>query len=426
MTLPSAPRAPRQAAVAFIFVTIVIDMMTFGIAMPVLPRLIEEFRHGNTEEAAQFYGVLTAVWALMQFLASPVQGALSDRFGRRVVILGSNFGLAAQFVLLAIAPNLFWVFIARALSGITSSTISTANAYVADVTPPELRAQRFGLTGMAFGLGFIMGPAIGGLLGETDPRLPFWVAAACSFANATYGIFVLPESLAPENRSAFSWRKANPIGALDMLRQYPALISLAGIQFLYIFSQSVFPSVLVLYLGYRYDWGARDVGLTFALVGLLSVLSQGLLIRPAIKRLGEQRVLLVGLGAGIAAFALSGFAPKGFIFLMAIPIMSIWQWAQPANQALMTIHVSPQEQGRLQGAITSLAGIGAFIGPLIFSGLFAHFIAAGQTPKIPGAPFYLAALLMVAALAIAFRIIRRSESAPHPQTPSGAGAESEP
>lgn len=426
MSLPFPPRAPRQAAVAFIFVTIVIDMMTFGIAMPVLPRLIEEFRHGNTEQAAQIYGVLTAVWALMQFLASPVQGALSDRFGRRPVILGSNFGLAAQFVLLAIAPNLFWVFIARAMSGITSSTISTANAYVADVTPPELRAQRFGLTGMAFGLGFILGPAIGGLLGEHDPRLPFWVAAACSFANATYGIFVLPESLAPENRSAFSWRKANPVGALDMLRQYPALIGLAGVQFLYIFSQSVFPSVLVLYIGYRYDWGAGAIGLTFALVGLLSALSQGLLIRPAIRRLGERRVLLTGLGAGIISFALSGFAPKGFIFLMAIPITSIWQWAQPANQSLMTREVSPQEQGRLQGAVASLAGIGAFIGPLIFTALFAHFIAAGTAPKIPGAPFYLAALLMAAALAMAVRITRRFENATRPEAPSSAPAESEP
>lgn len=406
MSLPFPPRAPRQAAVAFIFVTILIDMVTFGIVMPVLPRLIEDFMPGNTSRAAHVYGILTAVWALMQFFASPIQGALSDRFGRRPVILISNFGLAIQFVILALAPNLVWVFIGRALSGVTSSSISTANAYIADVTPPELRAQRFGLMGMAFGLGFVLGPAVGGVLGEHDPRLPFWVAAACCFVNATYGIFVLPESLSPDNRSAFSWRKANPVGALDLLRQQPALLALAGIHFLYIFSQSVFPSVMVLYLGYRYDWGARDIGLTFAAVGLLSALSQGLLIRPALRRLGERKVLLLGLSAGIAAFAVSGLAPTGWIFLLALPVTSIWQWAQPANQSLMSVHVTPQEQGRLQGALASIGGISSFIGPLVFSALFAAFIAPARGWTMPGAPFFLAALLMALALATAIPLTR--------------------
>jgi len=413
----SPNRRPRQAAVAFIFITIVIDMMTFGIAMPVLPRLIEDFRHGDTQQAAHIYGVLTAIWALMQFIASPIQGALSDRFGRRPVILASNFGLAFQFVILAVAPNLAWVFVGRALSGVTSSSIATANAYIADVTPPELRAQRYGLMGMAFGIGFIMGPAIGGLLGEHDPRLPFWVAAACSFLNACYGIFVLPESLAPENRAAFSWRRANPVGSLDLLRMYPALLSLSGVQFLYVFSQSVFPSVLVLYLGYRYHWGAGQIGLTFALVGLLSVLGQGLLIRPALRRWGERNVLLAGLAAGVVSFSLSGWAPQGFIFLAAIPITSVWQWAQPANQALMTSYVLPHQQGRLQGAIASLGGISAFIGPLAFTALFAHFIAPERAAVLPGAPFYLAAALMVAAFAAAWRYAHKPPADAVPAAP---------
>ena len=246
--------APRKAAIAFIFVTVVLDVLAFGIIIPVLPRLVEDFLGGNTARAAEIYGLFGTVWALMQFVFSPLFGALSDRFGRRPVVLLSNFGLAFDYVLMALAPNLRWLFLGRVISGVTAASISTAMAYVADVTPADQRARNYGLVGMAFGVGFVFGPAIGGLLGAVDPRLPFWAAAAASLANAAYGYFVLPESLPPERRRPFEWKRANPAGAFRFLQSHREIRGLAVAAFLSNVAHAVLPAVFVLYAGYRYAW----------------------------------------------------------------------------------------------------------------------------------------------------------------------------
>jgi len=243
---------PRRAAVAFILVTIALDMLALGMIIPVLPKLVERFMGGDTARAAEIFGAFTTVWALMQFLFSPLLGALSDRYGRRPVILLSNLGLGLDYIVMALAPTLMWLFVGRVISGITAASISTAQAYIADVTPPDRRAASYGLLGGAFGLGFILGPALGGLLGAIEPRLPFWAAAAFSLANAAYGLFVLPESLALDHRSGFSWRRANPVGSLLLLRSHPELSGLASANFFANLAHVVLPTVFVLYAGYRY------------------------------------------------------------------------------------------------------------------------------------------------------------------------------
>src|SRR5438270_9826324 len=265
----------RSGAAAFIFVTILLDMFALGLVMPVLPKLVESFVANDTARAARIFGLFGTAWALMQFFFSPVLGALSDRFGRRPVVLLSNLGLALDYILMALAPSLAWLFIGRVISGITSASISTAFAYIADVTPPEKRAAVFGKIGAAFGAGFILGPAIGGLLGGMDPRLPFWVAAGLSFANALYGLLILPESLPPERRSPFHWKSANPMGALHLLRSDRVLAGLSVVNFLAQVAHVVLPSTFVLYTTYRYGWDPRTVGLTLAMVGICTMAVQG-------------------------------------------------------------------------------------------------------------------------------------------------------
>src|SRR5512135_3240964 len=314
----------RRAALAFIFITVVLDMLALGMVIPVLPRLIEDFLGGNTAHAARIYGVFGTVWALMQFFSMPVAGALSDRFGRRPVVLASNFGLASDYVLMALAPNLGWLFLGRVISGITAASVSTGMAYVADVTPPEKRSAAFGALGVAFGVGFVLGPALGGLLGNVNPRLPFWAAAAFSLANALYGLFILPESLPADRRRAFEWRRANPLGSLRLLRSHPELSGLAVVVFLSNLAHAALPSTFVLYAGYRYGWSARDVGLALAAIGVCMAVVQGTLIGPAVRRLGERRVLLTGLACGAIGFFAYGLAPTGLLFLAAVPIVALW------------------------------------------------------------------------------------------------------
>src|SRR6201986_4089614 len=265
------PASARGAAVAFIFVTILLDMFALGLIMPILPKLVESFVDNDTAHAARIFGVFGTAWALMQFFFSPILGALSDRFGRRPVVLLSNFGLGLDYVLMALAPSLIWLFVGRVISGITSASVSTAFAYIADITPPEQRAAMFGKVGVAFGAGFILGPAVGGLLGDTDPRLPFWVAAGLSFVNTLYGFLILPESLALDRRAPFRWRNANPLGALKLLRSNRVLTGLAVVNFVAQLAHVVLPSTFVLYATYRYGWDARTVGLTLAMVGICAV-----------------------------------------------------------------------------------------------------------------------------------------------------------
>ena len=302
---------PRPAALAFIFVLVVVDVIAMGVVIPVLPKLVEAFEGGDTASAAATYGVFGTAWALMQFLFMPILGAMSDRFGRRPVILISCFGLGLDYFLMALAPNLAWLFVGRVISGITAASFSTAFAYIADVSAPEKRAAAFGMVGAGFGLGFTLGPALGGLLGGVDPRLPFWVAGGLTLANAAYGFFVLPESLPREKRAAFSWKRANPVGSLRLLRSHPELFGLSASLFLMQLSHVVFPAVTVLYMGYRYGWNEMAVGLVLGAVGVCSMVVQGGLIRPVVKRIGERRALGAGLGFGAAGMAIYGLAPSG-------------------------------------------------------------------------------------------------------------------
>ncbi len=400
------PTGPRRSAVAFIFVTVLLDMMALGLVIPVLPRLVMGFEGGDAQAAAEIYGVMVTLWAFMQFLFSPLIGALSDRFGRRPVVLVSNFGLGLDYILMALAPSLAWLFVGRALSGITSANISTAHAYIADLTPPEKRAGLFGYLGVAFGIGFILGPALGGILGAEDPRLPFWFASGLSLANACYGFFVLPESLPAERRAPFRWARANPLSSFGMLRTHAHLLGLSAVLFLQSLAHIVLPSAFVLYVSYRYGWDERTIGFTLAAVGLGAMIVQGTLIKPAVARFGERRTLLAGLGAGSLGFLIYALAPVPMLFWMGVPIMAFWGMASPALQSLMTGKVAPNEQGRLQGSNASLMGVGSMLGPILFTQAFAYFIGPASPFALPGAPFLLAAALLATAGAIAYRHAR--------------------
>ena len=403
MTVTESVAAPRRAAVIFIFITILLDMLALGMVIPVLPELVKAFRSGDTASAARTLGAFNTVWALMQFLASPVVGALSDRFGRRPVVLLSNFGLSADYVLMALAPNLRWLFVGRVISGITSSSIATAYAYIADVTPAERRAKSFGLMGVAFGLGFVIGPALGGMLGRNNPRLPFWVAAAFSLTNAMYGLFVLPESLPRDRRSPFAWRRAHPLGALRLLRSHAGMTWFGGMHFLYYLAHMSLPSVFVLYADYRYGWDARAVGYTLAAVGVASAVVQGGLVGPAVARLGERRALVLGLLCGALGFTVYGLAPTGRLFLVGVPIMAIWGLYGPSAQSLMTRRVGTAEQGQLQGALSSITGIANMIAPTLFSLVFAGALSTFREWRLPGAPFLVAASCLLVATGLGLR-----------------------
>jgi MFS transporter, DHA1 family, tetracycline resistance protein len=396
----------HPAAFAFVFITVMLDMLAIGIIVPVLPKLVVAFAGGDVVEGARIYGRFGTVWALMQFVFSPLQGALSDRFGRRPVILISNFGLGLDYVVMALAPSLGWLFLGRVISGITAASISTAYAYVVDVTPPEARAGRFGLLGASFGIGFVLGPALGGLAGGLDPRLPFWIAAGLSLANALYGLLVLPESLPPERRSPFAWRRANPVGALLLLRSQPGLIGLAGVNFLSNLAHAALPSVGVLYMMYRYGWNERTVGLTMAGVGIAAVVVQGGITGPMVKRLGERRALIAGLAFGVVGFAMFGLAPTGTLFWGGIPVMALWGIVNPASQGLMSRRIGPQQQGQLQGANASLMGVANLIGPGLFTLTFAFAIDAANEWGLPGAPYLLASGLLAMAIVVALREIQ--------------------
>ncbi len=392
--------APSRAAFAFIFVTVCLDMLALGVMVPVLPKLVVSFEGGDMSRAASVTGLFGFVWAAMQFVFSPVLGVLSDRHGRRPVILLSNFGLGVDYVIMALAPSLSWLLVGRIISGITAASFPTASAYIADVTPPEKRAARFGMLGAAFGLGFIVGPAVGGLLGQIDLRLPFWVSASLSLANAAYGFFVLPESLPEERRTRVGWAKANPLGSLELLRTTPGLLVLASATFLYFVAHESLPATFVLYTDYRYGWNERTVGLALATVGLTSALVSAMLVGPLVKRAGERATLIVGLVFGAAGFAIFGLATTTVWFFTGIPVDALFGLTGPAMQALMTHKTGPSAQGQLQGALSSMRGITGMIGPLVFTQVFAKTIGRAAILPIPGATYLLSGAFVAAALVI--------------------------
>lgn len=411
---PLVPAPKRRAAVIFVFITVALDMIALGVMAPVFVPLVERFLHGNVRGAATVIGVFGTVFALMQFVWMPFFGVLSDRFGRRPVIVLSNIGMGLDYAMMALAPALSWLLIGRVISGVTSATATAAGAYISDVTPPAERARAFGMIGAAFGLGFILGPALGGLFGQFDPRLPFWVACALSLLNGVYGALVLPESLAREHRAArFIWAKANPLGALRLLRSHPELSALALVAFLSTLAGIAMQSIWVLYVTYRYGWSPGATGISLALIGICSSVAQIAVIGPYVKRFGERAALFSGIAFGALALVICGAAPNGWLFCIGVVPLGLWGLAPAAGQAMMSRRVTPREQGELQGAIGSIRGLSALFGPLIYTTAFAFGVGRG----VPGAAWFLAAAILCAAVLPVLRE-RRYDDQPAPQ---GAG-----
>jgi len=397
---PSAPGtgSPRRAAAAFIFFTVTLDMLALGMIAPVLPRLITSFLGGNQVSASQMIGIFATLFAAMQFFFSPVLGSLSDRFGRRPIVLLSNFGMAADYAVMALAPTLPWLFVGRIVSGLTASSIPTAFAYLADVTPRERRAAAFGFLNAAFGIGFVLGPALGGILGNVNPRLPFWVAGGLSLLNGCYGLFVLPESLPQSLRSPFSWRRANPVGSLALFRSAKGLLPIAGLLLLGYIAQQSLANVFVIYADFRYGWTDRTVGLSLALIGIFTALYGVFLVKPAVKHLGERRSMIIGFLGGSLGYLFFGLSRTGLLFWIGIPLLNLMSLTWPSAQSIMSHSIGPSEQGQLQGAINSLRGISGLLGPGLFTWIFSKSIGPHPVIHAPGMPFYTAAAMLLLAL----------------------------
>jgi len=397
----------RKPALGFIFVTLFLDILGIGLIVPILPKLVQQLQGGNIAAASHAVGALGAIYAFMQFLFAPVLGSLSDQYGRRPVILIALAGSALDYLLLAFAPTLPWFFIGRAISGLSGANITAATAYIADISPPEKRAANFGIIGAAFGLGFIAGPLLGGLLGSSDLRLPFLVAALLTGANGLYGLLAVPESLDAAHRRPFAWSRANPLGSLRALRRNRLAFGLAQSLFLLNLGQFCVHSTWVLYTGFRYGWGPRDVGISLAIVGLTAAIVQGGLARWIIPRLGEVRSVVCGNCVSALALAGYGSAPRGWMIYLILPFGAFGGIGGQSAQALVSKSVGPSEQGSIQGAITSLGSIAGFLAPLIAAGLFGHFVDERRAVPFPGAPFFLGSFLVACALGVALRAIRK-------------------
>jgi len=392
----------RRAAATFIFLTVTLDMLAMGMIVPVLPKLIQGFEGGSAALAATMIGIFGFMFAGIQFVFSPVLGALSDKIGRRPVVLMSNFGLGADYVVMALAPTLPWLFLGRLISGLTSSSIPTAMAYMADVTPQEKRAAAFGMLNAAFGIGFVVGPALGGALGNVNPRLPFWVAAGLSLLNGMYGLFVLPESLKAEHRQKkINWGRANPIGSLALFTRVQGLLPLAGLLTLGYIAQQSLMSTYMIYVYTRYSWSVRTGGLSLAVVGVVTGLYGALLVKPAVATLGERKAIIVGYIGGALGYWAMGFSKTGLLLWLGIPLLNLMGIAWPSAQSIMSRHTPANQQGLLQGAVNSLRGIAGLIGPLLFTWVFAHSINAKPIFPAEGSAFYVASALILMGLVIA-------------------------
>ncbi|HCL05089.1 MAG TPA: tetracycline resistance MFS efflux pump [Chitinophagaceae bacterium] len=396
----------RKAAIGFIFITLLIDITGLGLIIPVMPKLIEELLHtSDISKASQYAGWLTFAYAITQFVFAPVLGNLSDKYGRRPVLLFSLLGFGIDYLFLSFAPTIGWLFVGRVIAGITGASFTTASAYIADISTNENRAQNFGMIGAAFGLGFILGPMIGGLLGELGPRVPFFVAAGLALLNCAYGYFVLPESLDKEHRRAFEWRRANPIGSLLQLKKYPAVSGLIiSMILIYIAGHSV-QSNWSFFNIERFNWSPKMIGISLGIVGLLVGGVQGGLVRVVNPKIGNEKSIYLGLGLYALGLLLFAFATQGwmmFVFLIPYCLGGI---AGPALQSIISGHVPPNEQGELQGALTSLMSATSIIGPPLMTNLFAYFTKEEAPVYFPGAAFFLGALLMIASTYYAYKAL---------------------
>ncbi|MGK7394596.1 MAG: TCR/Tet family MFS transporter [Candidatus Cyclobacteriaceae bacterium M3_2C_046] len=385
----------KQAALGFIFVTILIDSIGIGIIIPILPGLIEQLVGGGLSQASRYGGWLIFSYAIMQFLSAPIMGSLSDRVGRRPIILISLLGLGLDYVFHALAPSIFWLFIGRIIAGISGASFTTASAYMADISAPEKKAQNFGLIGAAFGLGFIIGPVIGGIFSQWGIRVPFLVAAGLSLINFIYGYFILPESLSAQNRRKFSWRKSNPVGALTHLKQYPLIAGLIiSIFFIHIAAHAV-QSTWSFFTMLRFEWDETLVGYSLGFVGVLVALVQGGLTRVTVPKLGYKNTIFLGMMLWISGLVLFAFASEGWMMFAFVIPYCLGGIAGPAIQGVISNQVPPNEQGQLQGALTSLISLTAIVGPLMMTNLFAYFTSADAYYYFPGAAFLLGALLIL-------------------------------
>ena len=400
-------RNKKEAALGFIFITLLIDVTGLGIIIPVIPKLITQMIHGNLSLASEYGGWLTFMYAIMQFLFAPVIGNLSDKFGRRPVLLFSLLGFGIDYLFLAFAPSIGWLFIGRAIAGITGASFTTATAYIADISTPEKRAQNFGLVGVAFGIGFIIGPVLGGLLGQFGTKIPFFAAAGLSLLNCVYGFFVLPESLSKENRRPFEWRRANPLGSLLFIKQYSSIIGFViAFALLYIAGQAT-QSTWTYYTMYKFNWNEKWVGYSLGFVGLTVAIVQGGLIRVIIPKLGQEKSVYVGLLLYCLGFTLFAFASQGWMMFAFMIPYALGGISGPSIQGLISTKVPANEQGEIQGALTSIMSATGILGPLIMTGLFAYFTREHAPIVFPGAPFLLGAILSLLSTYIAIRSFRK-------------------
>ncbi|HEX8552360.1 MAG TPA: TCR/Tet family MFS transporter [Abditibacteriaceae bacterium] len=397
----------RPAALSFIFVTLLIDILGIGLLIPILPQFIADLSGHDLSRASLDYGWLMSLYGAMQFLFSPLMGTLSDRVGRRPVLLLSMLFSGIDYIVMALSPSLIWLYIGRTISGITGASITTASAYIADVSPPEKRAQNFGLVGAAFGAGFIVGPAMGGLLAQWGTRAPFWAAAAMCFANLLYGYFILPESLAPENRRPFKWSEANPLGALKVLGKYPVVWGLTGSFIISNLAMQCIHSTWVLFIIERFGWDAKQSGLSLAAFGAVALVYQLGIARIVLPKWGERKTMLIGLAVAAIEFAAYGLATQGWMIYAIMLIGGVGLLGGQATQGLLSRQVGADEQGTLQGALTSLASLMGIFGPIIGTALFSYFTSRNAPAHIPGISFFLASALNGVALLVAFRVLTR-------------------
>jgi DHA1 family tetracycline resistance protein-like MFS transporter len=398
----------RPAALSFIFITLLIDVIGLAIIIPVFPKLIEGLIHGSVSDASRISGLLLVAYAVMQFLCAPLVGNLSDKYGRRPVLLFSLLGFGIDYLFLAFAPTIGWLFIGRIIAGITGASFTTASAYIADVSSPEKRAQNFGMIGVAFGLGFILGPVIGGILGKMDTHYPFYAAAALAFINAIYGFFILPESLSKENRRPLDWKRCNPLGTLLQLKKYPSVINLSVCLFIVYFASHAVQSVWTFYTMQKFKWNEDLVGYSLGFIGLMIALVQGGLIRIAIPKLGQEKSIWIGLTLYAIGMVLFGLANQGWMMFAYMVPYAVGGIAGPALQGIMTNQVPANEQGELQGGLTSLMSLSSIFGPWFMTYIFYYFTNAKAPVYLPGAPYFVGAALMLLSAFLAMRSFKKN------------------